>query len=132
MEKRFGICELAETTDLCGAGLNSSRTVVERNVAARAAGVIRAVATADILAVVEDRASSVEDVRNTTAHTGSEVAAGTTEDDDATTSHVLATVVAGTLNDSVRARVTDGEPLGGDTTDERLTRRRTIQANVAA
>ncbi len=74
---------------------------------------------------------SVEDVRDSTAHTSSEVATSTTQDDDATTSHVLATVITGTLDDDIRIRVTNGETLGGDTTYERLSGGGTVEADVA-
>jgi len=73
----------------------------------------------------------VENVGDTTRHTGSEVAAGATEHNNATTSHVLAAVVTDTLNDGSGSGVTDGETLGSDTAEKAGTGGGTVQAGVA-
>ncbi|GKT57393.1 conserved hypothetical protein [Colletotrichum tofieldiae] len=73
----------------------------------------------------------VEDVGNTTGHTGSEVAAGAAQNDDTAASHILAAVVTDTLNDSRGSGVTDGEPLRSNTAEEASTLGGTVQADVA-
>jgi len=73
----------------------------------------------------------IENVGDTSTHTSSEVATCDAENHNATTSHVLAAMITTSLNDGVRTRVTNCETLGGDTTDEGLSRSSTIQADVS-
>jgi hypothetical protein len=72
----------------------------------------------------------VENVGNTTRHTGGEVATSAAEAENTTTSHVLATVVAHTLNDGGDTRVTHSETLSGNTTEETSTSGSAVQADV--
>src|SRR6185312_13415615 len=73
----------------------------------------------------------VQDVCETAAHPGSEVAPRPAKDDDAAARHVLAAVVADTLDNRNRAAVTDGEPLAGDAANERLAARGAVERDVA-
>ena len=72
----------------------------------------------------------VENVGDTTGHTGSEVATGRAKDEHTTTCHVLATVVTNTLNNRSSTGVTDTEALSGNTTEEASTLSGTVQADV--
>ena len=57
----------------------------------------------------------VEHVRNTAAHTSSEVATSSAQNDNATASHVLTAVITDTLNNGSCTGVADGETLSGNT-----------------
>lgn len=78
-----------------------------------------------------ERMGHVEDIGDTTRHTSSKVSTGKTKDDNSSTSHVLTTVITGTFNNEVSTRVSDGESLGSDTSDETLTRSRTKEADIS-
>jgi hypothetical protein len=72
----------------------------------------------------------VENVGNTSRHTGSEVATSRSENENTTTSHVLATVVTNTLNNGCSTGVAHTETLSSNATEEASTLSGTVQADV--
>jgi hypothetical protein len=72
----------------------------------------------------------VENVGDTTRHTGSEVATSRAKDKDTATGHVLATVVTNTLDNGGSTRVTDTETLGCNTAEEASTLSSTVQTDI--
>ena len=56
---------------------------------------------------------AVEDVRDSAAHPGREIAAGTSENDPPATGHILATVVSHTFNDCLSSTVSYAKSLAG-------------------
>jgi hypothetical protein len=62
--------------------------------------------------------SHVEDVSDSSAHSGGEVSSRVSEDDNSTSRHILATVVSDALADGKGSRVSDGESLSCDSSEE--------------
>src|SRR5262249_20082791 len=79
----------------------------------------------------QELAVRIPDVRDAPRHPGREVATRLAENDDAAAGHVFAAVVADSFNDRLGAAVPHAEPLGSPPTDESLTARRAVEADVA-
>ena len=78
-----------------------------------------------------ERVIHIEDVGDTTGHTGGEVLTGRSEDDGTSTGHVLETMIATALGNRRRTGITNAEALTGDTIHIALAGRRTIEGDVA-
>ncbi|EAP99266.1 hypothetical protein JNB_03820 [Janibacter sp. HTCC2649] len=73
----------------------------------------------------------IEDVRDATGHTGSDVAAGRSEDEDGPTGHVLEAVVAHALHDGGDAGVAHTEALTDASAQEDLAGGRAVADDIA-
>ena len=81
-------------------------------------------------AVLNEITCLVEDIGNTTGHTGAEVAAGRAEVDHHAASHVFEGVVTDTFDDGFDTRVADAEALTGHACDVGFTLGRAVEADV--
>lgn len=60
----------------------------------------------------------VKDIGDSSTHSGGEVSSSVSEDDDSTSRHVFASVVSDSLADGEGSRVSDGEPLSSNSSEE--------------
>src|SRR5262245_2388848 len=83
------------------------------------------------IAALREVSCLVDDVSDSTAHTGREIAARSSEDDNTATRHVFASVVARAFHNGRSSAVTNCETLTGHSADERFTAGRSVKRNVA-
>ncbi|KAH3660385.1 hypothetical protein OGAPHI_006971 [Ogataea philodendri] len=74
--------------------------------------------------------SHVQNVSNTTRHTSSKITSNRSKNNNSSTSHVLTSMVTSSFNNGGSTRVSNGESLGCNTSEEGGTRCSTIQTGV--
>src|SRR5882762_1936240 len=73
----------------------------------------------------------VKNVRNSSAHAGSEVSTGGAENHHSSSSHILATMITSTFDNRIHTRIPHGESFSGDSTNKSFARSRSIETDIS-